>query len=147
MCLRYRKEEIHTFVVINYWYHSSVQSSGTTFVSALRFGEKFRDNNFRRKFCDLAICLCGVRVRTAICFLLNARNGEKLKKRLDWNEGQARCSTHVADSEAAIHPVRVLLLTQHLHCDIPIGNRIFCERPVMVTFHLKQSQTQAHLCF
>lgn len=54
--------------------------------------------------------------------------------------------THIADSEAAIHPVCVLLLAQHLHCDIPISNRIFCKRPVMVTFHLKQREIQACLC-
>lgn len=99
VCLRYRKEDIHTFVVSNFWYHRSVQSSGTTFVSALRFGEKFRDNNFRGKFCDLVICLCGVRVRASIslrCFPLNARKGQKWKKRLDCNHshsfGRARRS-------------------------------------------------------
>lgn len=95
VCLRYRKEEIHTFVVSNYWYHRSVQSSGTTFVSALRFAEKCRDDNFRGKFCDFIICLCEVRVRTSTslrCFLLNARNGQELKKRLDCNHSFGRRS-------------------------------------------------------
>lgn len=65
MCVRCRKEEIHTFVVGNYWYHRSVQSSSTIFVSALHFADKFRDY-FRRKFCDFVICLCKVSVRTMI---------------------------------------------------------------------------------
>lgn len=45
--------------------------------------------------------------------------------------------TYIAYSEIPINPVCVFLLWEHLHSDVPIGNRLFCKRPVMITFHLE----------
>lgn len=84
VCLTYRKEEIHTFVASKYWYRRNVQSSGTTFVSALHFAEKFRDNNFKGKFCDFTICLWSLLGVSTECQKW-AEVEEKAGLKWDWN--------------------------------------------------------------
>lgn len=51
------------------------------------------------------------------------------------------CSvTYVVDSEVSTGPVVLFFLRHHLHRDVTISYGLFCEWPVMVTFHLKGQQ-------
>lgn len=62
-------------------------------------------------------------------------------ERLAWGQHLLSClETYIIDPEVSTGPVVLLILWDHLHSDVSISYGIFCEWPVMVTFHLEQEE-------